>query len=99
MFSDTGNSVLIQGITSEELLQSIGQMIDVKLSELKKHSETPKCFSIQELAKASPVCEQTIRNWIISGRLKAKKIGRRIFIEEEDFQNSLSDVKSLKYKR
>lgn len=99
MLAGTDNAVLIQGMSGQQLLESIEQMIDAKLASINPKDPSKKHFSVKELADASPVCEQTIRNWINTGKLKAKKIGRRLFIDEVDFQHALSDVKSLKYKR
>lgn len=58
-----------------------------------------KLYSVKELAAYAGVSELSIRNYIIEGKIKAKKIGRRIFIEQSQFENSLEEVKSLKYKR
>jgi excisionase family DNA binding protein len=67
-----------------------------------KHPPQPKenkLFSVKDLAVYAGVSELTIRNWIIEGKVKAKKIGRRLFIEQSQFESGLSEVKSLKYKR
>lgn len=58
-----------------------------------------KLLSVKELAKYAGVSELTIRNYIIEGKVKAKKIGRRLFIEQSQWEAGLSEVKSLKYKR
>jgi excisionase family DNA binding protein len=71
---------------------------------LQQLSSTPKAieekiYSVKELAVLSGVSELSIRNWIAAGKIEAKRIGRRIFIEQSQFENALNDVKSLKYKR
>ncbi|MFI8377723.1 helix-turn-helix domain-containing protein [Leeuwenhoekiella sp. NPDC079379] len=91
--------IQIQNLTKEELLSAISDLIDSKLSVRKVETSVPTRYSIKELAEQNPVCEQTIRNWIKEGKLKAEKIGRRIFIEESEFEKALSQVKSLNYKR
>lgn len=58
-----------------------------------------KLFSVKELAKFAGVSELSIRNYIKEGKIRAKTIGRRIFIEQSQFENGLKEVKSLKYKR
>lgn len=58
-----------------------------------------KLFSVKELSEYAGVSELTVRNWIIEGKVKAKKIGRRLFIEQSQFEKGLTEVKSLKYKR
>ena len=99
MITGTDNAILIQGMSGQQLLESIEQMIDAKFASIAQKNSSKKHYSVKELAEASPVCEQTIRNWITSGKLKAKKLGGRLLIDESDFHNALSDVKSLKYKR
>jgi excisionase family DNA binding protein len=58
-----------------------------------------KLHSVKSLAKYAGVSELSIRNYIKEGKIKAKQIGRRIFIDEKQFEAGLSEVKSLKYKR
>lgn len=58
-----------------------------------------KIHSVKSLALTSGVSELTVRNWIKEGKVKAKRIGRRILIEQSQFESGLSEVKSLKYKR
>lgn len=55
--------------------------------------------SVKELAEHVGVSELTIRNYIKDGKIKAHRIGRRIFIDEGQFEAGLVEVKSLKYKR
>lgn len=55
--------------------------------------------SVKDLSISSGLSELTIRNYIKEGKIKAHKIGRRILIDESQFEKGLSEVKSLKYKR
>ncbi len=82
--------------------------IDTRLSNIEnilqnisnKPKETEnKLYSVKDLASYSGVHELTVRNWIMEGKVKAKKIGRRLFIEQSQFEKGLEEVKSLKYKR
>ncbi|MEO2061926.1 MAG: helix-turn-helix domain-containing protein [Christiangramia sp.] len=73
-------------------------LLDLQESTHQK-PKRPKMYSIKEMAKYSGASENTVRNWINEGKVKAKRIGGRIFIEEEEFQKALSEVKSLKYQR
>lgn len=82
--------------------------IDKRLSNIEKmlfNIQNPpqktefKLFSVKELAKFAGVSELSIRNYIKEGKIKAKQIGRRILIDEKQFEAGLSEVKSLKYKR
>lgn len=61
-------------------------------TENKKHS-------VKSLAEYAGCSELSIRNYIKEGKIKAVRIGRRILIDEKQFEAGLSEVKSLKYKR
>lgn len=58
-----------------------------------------KMLSVKELSDYAGTSELTIRNWIKEGKVKAKQIGRRILIDKSQFEDGLTEVKSLKYKR
>lgn len=73
-------------------------LLDIQESSLEK-PQKPKIYSVKNLAERCGVAELTVRNWITEGKVKAERIGRRIFISEEEFQKALSEVKSLKYQR
>jgi excisionase family DNA binding protein len=84
-------------------VESLTEKIAFKLSELMKQQKTKetenKLYSVKSLADLSGVSELTVRNWITQGKIKAKRIGRRLFIEQSQFDKGLQEVKSLKYKR
>lgn len=75
--------------------------IETLLLDIKhKPKETEnKLHSVKSLASLSGVSELTVRNWISEGKITAKRIGRRLFIEQNQFDKGLQEVKSLKYKR
>ena len=50
----------------------------------KASEEIPQYYSIKEIARKMHVSEQTIRNWINSGKIKCKKIGGSNRIWGED---------------
>ena len=84
------------------------ETIDIRLSNIEsilqnfniKPKETEnRLHSVKSLASFSGVHELTIRNWISEGKIEAKRIGGRIFIDESQFIKGLEEVKSLKYKR
>ncbi len=94
------DNVILSPIAVENLIERIA----IKTLELFNQSQVPqktenKLYSVKELAVYAGVSELSIRNYINEGKIKAKKIGRRILIEEKQFEAGLSEVKSLKYKR
>lgn len=84
-----------------EIISERLNTIESLLIGMKKEPEnvSNKMYSVKELSKNIGATELTIRNWIKEGKIKAVRIGGRIFIEEKQFQNGLQEVKSLKYKR
>lgn len=93
------NVTQVHGMSKEELLKAFSRL-EEKLNNLQKRgSQKPRKYSVKELAEHCGVVELTVRNWITEGKVKATRLGRRIFIEEDEFQRALQEVKSLKYKR
>ncbi|MGL2963597.1 excisionase family DNA-binding protein [Flavobacterium sp. RSB2_4_14] len=84
-----------------EALETRLSNIEAMLFEIKNREakEEPKLYSVTEIAKYAGVSDLSIRNWIIEGKIKATRIGRRIFIDQKQFDEGLKEVKSLKYKR
>lgn len=84
-----------------ESIESRLSNIESLLLDIKhKPKETEnKLHSVKSLASLSGVSELTVRNWITEGKIQAKRIGRRLFIEQSQFAKGLEEVKSLKYKR
>lgn len=94
------DNVILTPIAVESLIERIA----IKTLELLQQSQAPqktenKLYSVKELAVYAGVSELSIRNYIKEGKIKAKQIGRRILIDEKQFEAGLSEVKSLKYKR
>lgn len=68
-------------------------------TELQLQKNESKMLSVKEIAEFAGVSELSIRNYILEGKIQAKKIGRRILIDQKQFEDGLHVVKSLKYKR
>jgi excisionase family DNA binding protein len=81
-----------------ERLNAIEELL-LKMKAPKKAEEPKKMISVRELAKQIGTSELTIRNWIKEGKLKAVRMGGLIFIPAGQFEESMEEVKSLKYKR
>jgi excisionase family DNA binding protein len=92
------NVIQVQGITKDELF-GLFNRIEEKINSLSNKQQAPKKHSIKELSKYCGVSQNTVRNWIAEGKVKAERLGGRIFISEEEFQKALSEVKSQKYQR
>lgn len=83
-----------------EILKELKEL-KTSFQELKNKVDVEpyKVYSVKELSQLSGASELTIRNWIKEGKIKANRIGRKLFIEHSQFENGLQEVKSLKYKR
>ena len=64
-----------------------------------KEESKPENLTVKESAEVLKVSEQSIHNYIKKGFLKAHKMGRIYLIKRTDIEESLKEVKSLKYKR
>ncbi len=90
--------IQVHGLSRQEFFDAF-ERLEERLTQIESKSPKVKKRSVKELADHCGVAELTVRNWITDGKVKAQRIGRRIFIEEEEFQKSLSEIKSIKYKR
>lgn len=76
-------------------------IIETLLIELKESSRQKplKRYTVKEFSELTDSSEQTVRLWIKKGLIKGEKLGRKIYINESQFQEGLKEVKSLKFKR
>ncbi|MDO7138278.1 helix-turn-helix domain-containing protein [Algibacter lectus] len=74
----------------EELNVNVKRLIETKIQER---------ISPEKVAEEQNCTVQTVYAQIKDGRLKAERIGRKLLIRRSDLENSLKEVKSLKYKR
>tara|TARA_R110002074_G_scaffold195789_8_gene362334 strand:+ start:2250 stop:2543 length:294 start_codon:yes stop_codon:yes gene_type:complete len=96
------NKVIVT--THEELSEMIDLSIAKRINPLrdiinKRLNPQKKNVTVKEASKMLNVTELTIRNYVKQGKIQASKIGRRIVINLESLENSLKEVKSLKYRR
>ena len=90
--------IQVHGLSRQEFFNAF-ERLEERLAQIESKSPKVKKRSVKELADHCGVAELTVRNWITDGKVKAERLNRRIFIEEEEFQKALSEVKSIKYKR
>lgn len=65
----------------------------LKNKEMPTIIESIKFYNVPETAKALRVTPQTIRAWIKQGRIKSQRIGRPIFITENNLKEFLQASK------
>ena len=79
--------------SNAKLLIDINKAISRVMTPMKPN------LTVKESAERINVSELTIRNYIKRGIIKADKIGRRILINSQELEDSLEEIKSLKYQR
>ncbi|PIQ19149.1 MAG: hypothetical protein COW66_02710 [Flavobacteriaceae bacterium CG18_big_fil_WC_8_21_14_2_50_34_36] len=89
--------------TQEELEAIVKTSVEQSVSKFYRHkAEEDKkddFITVKETARYLNVSELTVRNYIKRGTLSAKRIGNRIVINRKKMEESLKEVKSLKYRR
>lgn len=83
----------------EARLERIEKLLIENKEAREKSLQEVKLYSVKELSAYSGISEITIRNYIKEGKIVAHKIGRRVLINEQQFEKGLTEIKSLKYKR
>jgi len=85
----------LEAIVKTSVEQSVSKFYQTKAEEEKKDD----FITVKETARYLNVSELTVRNYIKRGTLSAKRIGNRIVINRKKMEDSLKEVKSLKYRR
>lgn len=82
----------------EQRLSNIENLLlDIKHKPIEE--DKTEHLTVKEAAELLKVSEQSIHNYIKRGFLPAQKVGRILLIKRIDVEQSLQEVKSLKYKR
>src|SRR5580704_5883955 len=92
----------LAGITVKQLLEQIGEVIETKISAAIpafSQSNRQKYISRAEVAKLLRVSLPTLGEYVKLGWLKPYKIGRRVLFKQDEIEESLNKLISLKYKR
>ena len=92
-------TILLHNITPEELKELIISGIKTEIETILLKTKKPEYYTVQEVSKLLRVSNLTVYNYIKRGTLKASRIGRKIQIKRADLEETLKEVKSLKYKR
>jgi excisionase family DNA binding protein len=96
----SAGQILFTGITVNDLLLQIGQIIDAKISNLPpKENHQSGYLSRKEVAKLLKITLPTLHDWTKLGYLKAYKIGTRVLYKESEVIKTLENVPSFKHKK
>ncbi len=94
--------MIFSGVSFNQLLEKIGQLIDSKLSKIAPHTnkeEQSKFFSRQEVAKLLMVSLPTLNDYTKLGWLQSYKMGNRVLYKQEEVLACVDKVATHKYKR
>jgi excisionase family DNA binding protein len=92
--------IILQGITTEELLKQIESIIDRKISEAitappQKRSEY---LTRKEVSQKLKISLPTLHDWTKLGLLKSYKMGSRVYYRSDEVEHAV-EGKNLNSKR
>jgi excisionase family DNA binding protein len=94
-------SILFTGVTVDNLLFRIEQIVDAKISgQLQKTSEKQSdLISRKEVSKLLKVSLPTLHEYTKMGLLQSYRIGNRVLYKREEVEKSLNQVMFQKNKK
>jgi excisionase family DNA binding protein len=95
------SEILFTGITSNELFERIGQLIDCKLGKFAPHQKKVQSNFItrHEVAALLKISLPTLNEWTKLGWLQSYKVGNRVFYKAEEVEASVEKLATSKYKK
>ena len=81
------SQLFLQGINANELLESLGQLIQKRLEKVLaqiNHPTKPKFLTRKEVAKILNITLGTLNDWTKLGWIQCYKVGRRVLYKESE---------------
>jgi excisionase family DNA binding protein len=92
--------IIFTGITVNDLLLQIGQIIDAKVSVLPvNENKQSEYLSRKEVAKLLKITLPTLHDWTKLGYLKSYKIGTRVLYKQCEVIETLENIPQFKHKK
>ena len=92
--------VEITAIQTVVLFNAIREIIREEFANIEANKPKPmKLHTSDQVMKILDISESTFRRFVKDGTIKAVKVRGRIRVKDEELQNLLKEVKSLKYRR
>jgi excisionase family DNA binding protein len=89
----------------ESLMSTIAEFIDFKVEKCidrrmseTKHDDEPHYYSRREVCEILHVTPMTLRNWVVSGKLVQRKIGKRVLFDKAAIDDAVKCQKLYRYK-
>lgn len=92
--------ILVTGISINDLLLQVEQLIDAKISITPKNENNQSDYlSRKEVAKLLRITLPTLHDWTKLGYLKAYKMGSRVLYKPSEVSDALEKGQIFKHKR
>ena len=93
-------STSIEIVTSEHLREIVREVIVEEVPKLIPQKSTDgKYYTRKEAAKRARITMPTLDKYILEGKIKAHRLGRRVLFSEEDIKTAVEEMPFIKYKR
>lgn len=88
------DGIYLQGISRDELFKKFDSLEESikKLEASKQQTPEPKPLSQKELCKLYNVSRTTVHNWEKTGKVKGRRIGRRVYYYQKDVEVAMKGV-------
>ncbi len=96
------SELFLTGVNLNQLLETIGQLVESKIKSLLPHSNTntqSKFITRQEVARLLKITLPTLNEWTKLGWLQSYKIGFRVLYKEEEVITSVEQLATFKFKK
>ena len=85
---------IVEGIV-ERLVE---KKFSIKEKELREASEPKKYYTRKEVCEIYHVSLMTLHNWVMSGKLVQRKIGKRVLFDRDSINKAVSTQQVFRYK-
>ena len=93
-------STTIEIVTPEYLKEIVREVLAEEVPKLiPQQKANQKYYTRKEAAKKARITLPTLDKYIQEGKIKAHRLGRRVLFSEEDINNAIEQMPSIKYKR
>jgi excisionase family DNA binding protein len=92
-------SILLDNITREELFSEIETIVSQAIEKRLQPDKPQFYITKQEVADKLRLSLATVKRMTSAGSIKGYRVGRRILYKVDEIEQSLKEIKALKYKR
>ena len=92
-------STTIEIVTPEYLKEIVREVLAEEVPKLiPQQNTTQKHYTRKEAAARARITLPTLDKYIQEGKIKAHRLGRRVLFSEDDINNAIEQMSSIKYK-